>query len=194
MDLKDPKNQKIILIVIVLIIVSYFWYSKSYTKTNEEIQLLNFQLEKLELKRNQYKQKAKTLEELKAEYNDLEKMYLPMKKLLPEEMEFSAFLNQVHAAAQATRSVVLELEPNGIEPDVFYDAYNYTVSLATTYHDVGNFLANVTNFPFIINVSKIDFERYEDLPKMPKMVDKTMQAKFTMTAYNAKKGTQTEKE
>jgi hypothetical protein len=58
--------------------------------------------------------------------------------------------------------------------------------MATTFHDMGNFLANVANFPFIVNVSKVKLSMYEDVPQKPKIIGRTIMADFTLTTYNAK--------
>ncbi|MCP4633771.1 MAG: type 4a pilus biogenesis protein PilO [candidate division Zixibacteria bacterium] len=186
MDFRDPKNQKIIIVAIAFILLAYVWYDRLYTKTNIEIAERYGQYEALLTKLNQVEQKAKNLEKLKAEYNDLLTSYRPMQDLLPETLEFSTFLNQVHAAAQATRSIVFEMSPKGQESSEFYKASNYEISMATTFHDMGNFLANVANFPFIVNVSKVKLSMYKDIPQKPKIIGRTLMADFTLTTYNAK--------
>jgi len=194
MDFRDPKNQKLIIIAVVFLLVAYIWYDRFYAAKNNEIREKYAQYETLLTRLSQVEQKAKNLEKLKAEYNDLLNSYRPMQKLLPEDLEFSTFLNQVHAAAQGTRSVVFELRPLETESKEFYDVHNYSVSMATTYHDIGSFFANVANFPFIVNVSKVKFIQYEDLPTTPKMTGKTIHAQFALSSYNAKEVTKKQPE
>ncbi|MBD3169040.1 MAG: type 4a pilus biogenesis protein PilO [candidate division Zixibacteria bacterium] len=186
MDFRDPKNQKLAIVVIVIILIAYIWYDKMYTPTNVEIAEKYSQYEALLTKLNQVEQKAKNLENLKAEYNDLLQSYRPMETLLPENLEFSTLLSQVHASAQGSGSVVYELQPAGIVPQEFYQAQEYTVKMASTFHDLGTFFASVSNFPFIVNISKLIIQQYEDLPKTPKFKDKTLIADFRLTSYTAK--------
>ncbi len=194
-DIKDPKSQKIILVVIVFLIVAYFWYTKIYAEKVKQIDRLNGDYQALLAKLNQVEQKAKNLEKLKEEYNNLLVSYKPVKKLLPDTLEFSTFLNQIHAAAQTNRSVVLEITPNGSESRDYYKMNKYSIKMATTYHDFGNFLAAVANFPFIVNVSDIKLSQYEDLPKKPKVSEKTIIADIVMITYMAiKPGESPEKE
>jgi Tfp pilus assembly protein PilO len=194
MDLKDPKTQKILLVVIGFLVIAYVWYSQIYAKTSKKIEDKYAQYESLLTKLNVVEQKAKNLEKLKAEYNDLLKSYQPMETLLPEDLEFSSLLNQIHAGVQSSRSVVFELKPGGREVKNHYDEINYTVTLISNYHDLGNFFADVSNFPFIVNVTKVKLEKYEPLPMEPKVEDKTVRANFTLTAYNANNKTGDEAE
>jgi Tfp pilus assembly protein PilO len=186
MDLKDPKTQKLALVVIVFLILAYAWYNKLYMATNVEIMEKYAQYAVLQNQLIQVEQKAKSLEKLKAEYNEFLQSYKPIQQLLPEKLEFSTFLNQIHAAAQSSRSIVFDISPGGSEAHEYYDATNYKVSIATTYHEMGKFFAQISNFPFIVNLSKLKMEKYKELPKKPKLVDKTIIADFTLTTYNSK--------
>ncbi|MBD3232751.1 MAG: type 4a pilus biogenesis protein PilO [candidate division Zixibacteria bacterium] len=185
-DIRDPKHQKLILVVVGVIIIAYGWYSQFYTKADEEINQLNSEYESLLVKLNQLEQKTKNLEALKAEYNDLLISYRPIQKLLPDSLEMSTLLNQIHAAAQSNRSLVFEFNPVAVEEQDYYVSHHFGVKMATSYHDFGKFLADVANFPFIVNITKVTLNEYEDVPKAPKLTDKTVMANFTLTSYNAK--------
>jgi Tfp pilus assembly protein PilO len=81
---------------------------------------------------------------------------------------------------------VFEITPKGEEQKEYYNSVFYAIKMATTFHDMGSFLAEVANFPFIVNVSKVISKTYEDLPKAPKVKEKSMITEFVLTAYTAK--------
>jgi Tfp pilus assembly protein PilO len=190
MNYKDPKTQVIIFVVIIFAAATYFWYSKIYTSFSGKIAVKATQYEKELQDLHSVKQKAATLDDLQREFEDLEMRYKKVELLLPEVKEDEAFLSQLHAAAQLTSSVVIELTPLGTQVGDFYNTNTYSIMVESSYHGLGRFFAKVANFPFIVNVSDLEMKTTKGvLPGMAgtdKDPDKTLIATFKMSTYNVK--------
>jgi Tfp pilus assembly protein PilO len=155
MDLKDPKTQKILLGVLVGLLIIYFWYARIFSKNSEKIDQKQVQYENLLTNLKNVELKAKSFESLKEEYNKLLERYQRVELLLPEENQVPEFLTQLHSAAQTTQSSITQILPLGVTPRGFYNSFGYQLELVGDYNSLGEFLANVANFPFIAHISEV---------------------------------------
>lgn len=158
MNLRDPKNQLRVFVVIIFLAAIYLWATKIYKPYSLRLEQLQVEHENLGRKLNSVRQKAETLEGLQQEYAELQAKYKTVQLLLPEKKEDESYLNQIHAAAQLTNSVVTKITPLGTVPAEFYDTNNYTVQVESSYHGLGDFFAKVANFPFIVNLSDLQMK------------------------------------
>ena len=158
MNLRDPKNQIAIFVVILFVVIYYLWFTKIYTSHQDQIDALKVTRTTLLAKLHGVIEKAATLEELEKEQNKLELEYKRYELLLPEKKEDEAFLSQLHAAAQLTNSLVRKITPLGTQQSDFYDTNSYTVEVESSYHGLGRFFAKVANFPFIVNLTDLQLK------------------------------------
>ncbi|MBU1319721.1 MAG: type 4a pilus biogenesis protein PilO [candidate division Zixibacteria bacterium] len=158
MDLKDPKTQKIALVIMGFFLVTYFWYSRVYSTNDEQLAMKRGQYESIMTDLKAVEMKAKSLDGLRTEYDDLKERYQAIELLLPDERQVPKFLVQLHSAAALTQSRLLELSPLTIEDAPYYSVSDYELKFTGTYHELGEFLASVANFPFITNVSHVEID------------------------------------
>jgi Tfp pilus assembly protein PilO len=83
MDLKDPKVQKILLGGLILFLIVYFWYARIYSKNSKVISQKQIEYENILTNLKNVEMKAKSFENLKAEYEKLLKRYQKVELLLP---------------------------------------------------------------------------------------------------------------
>lgn len=183
MDLREPKTQKLLLIILVAFLAIYFWHARFYSAYSKKISAKKLEYETLLTELKKVELKAKSVESLKAEYQNLWENYRNVESLLPEENEVPLFLSHMHAAAQMSQARVMELVPKDPLPVSFYNSLDYTVKLEGNYHDLGKFLCNVANFPFLNNVSEVSIQ---GLP--PKLVKDSenksnITSAFKLTTY-----------
>lgn len=157
MDLKDPKNQKILLAVMVAFLVIYFWYARIYSVNVSKISQKQAEYEILLTNLKNVEMKAKSFQNLKTEYEGLLNRYKQVELLLPEEKQIPLFLTQLQSASQNSEAKIGQVMPQGIKPVSFYNAAGFGMDLKGTYEDVGTFFASVANFPFLTNVSEVVF-------------------------------------
>lgn len=158
MDLKDPKTQKLALVVLGFFLVIYFWYSRVYTTNDAELTAKRSNYESIMTDLTAVELKAKSLEGLKSEYDALLNRYEKIEMLLPEEKQVPKFLIQLHSATGITQSRLTELEPISTKSTPYYAVSDYKMRFMGTYHELGEFLATVANFPFITNVSRVKID------------------------------------
>ncbi len=197
MNLRDPKNQIAIFVVILFVVIYYLWFTKIFTSYQDEIDGLKVTRSTLLTKLHGVIAKAETLEELEKEYKELQLKYKRVELLLPEKKEDEAFLSQIHAAAQLTNSIVRKITPLGTRESDFYNTNSYTIEVESSYHGLGKFFAKVANFPFIVNLTDLELKS----PVVAGGVggtmlgtsvkiepDEAVVATFRLSTYNVKQG------
>lgn len=192
MNLRDPKTQIVAVIVILFLGLYYLWFAKLYTPFQAQIVAKEVQKGNLLTQLHKVEERAATLTELQKEYGDLLVKYKKVEVLLPERKEDEALLNQIHAAAQLTQSIIIEITPLGTIPSEFYETNNYSIEVEATYHGLGKFLARIANFPFIVNLNDITLKSpAQNLGMMqPETLkdEKPVIATFKVSTYNVKQG------
>lgn len=181
MDLKDPKNQKILLAALIAFLVIYFWYARIYSVNLRNINQKQAEYEMLLTNLKNVEMKAKSFNNLKAEYETLLQRYQQVELLLPEEKQIPLYLTQLQAASQGSESKIIQILPLGITPVSFYNAAHFTLEFKGSYDDIGTFFAGVANFPFLSNVTEVNFT---GLPKDEvKKEKKTISVSCKLTTY-----------
>ena len=158
MDLKDPKTQKIALALMGFFLVIYFWHSRIYSANDAELASKRSKYESIMTDLKAVELKAKSLDGLKAEYDVLRDRYTMIELLLPEENLVPKFLIQLHSASAVTQSRLLELEPLSTKKAPYFSVADYKLKFTGTYHELGEFLASIANFPFITNVTNVEVD------------------------------------
>ncbi|OGC75996.1 MAG: hypothetical protein A2145_00795 [candidate division Zixibacteria bacterium RBG_16_40_9] len=179
MDFKDPKSQKIILGVLLGFLALYFWHNRIYSKNNQKIQAKETQYESILTNLKNVELKAKSFENLKSEYESLLERYKTVELLLPEEKQVPLLLTQMHQGAQTSGITIREIAPRATYPLSFYNASDFSIQMTGNYHEFGNFLSRIANFPFIANISDLNLTSGLSAGKKKE----TVQATFKMTTY-----------
>jgi Tfp pilus assembly protein PilO len=192
MNLRDPKTQIVAVIVLLFLGLYYLWFAKVYTPFQAQIVAKEVQKGNLLTQLHKVEEKAATLTELQKEYGDLLVKYKKVEVLLPERKEDEALLNQIHAAAQLTQSIIIEITPLGTTPSEFYETNNYSIEVEATYHGLGKFLARIANFPFIVNLNDITLkspaQKLAMIQPEASKDEKPVIATFKVSTYNVKQG------
>ena len=192
MNLRDPKTQITLVIVLLFVGLYYLWFVKLYSPLTEQIAAKELQKSSLLTQLHAVEQKAATLNDLEKEYNNLQVQYKKVEIQLPESKEDEAFLSQLHAAAQLTGSIVVNVTPTGTIPSDFYETNTYSVEVDASYHGLGKFLAKVANFPFIVNISDLTMKSPAQKLSMIQAEtlkdEKPVTATFKVSTYNVRQG------
>ena len=158
MDFRDPKVQKIMMGVVAFLVVVYFWYNKVFTKYNQQLAQMSQEYSTMITNLKNVEMKSKSLDALKLEYEDLLGRYQEIEQLLPEVKQIPSFLVQLHTASSLTGTKITKIEPRPIEPENFYNVASFDVEMTGGYHELGKFFGYVANFPFIANISNLEFK------------------------------------
>lgn len=184
MDMKDPKNQRYILMGLVAFLGVYFWYTRVFSNYVGQLAQTQTEYERILSNLKNVEMKAKTSDALKKEYQELFKKYQVTELLLPDEKQVPALLAQLHTAGIANQVTVSEIVPKGTFPQSFYESAEFDLSVAGSYHSVGAFLASIANFPFIVNVASLQLASGQGLTADPKK--EMMTANLKLTTYYVK--------
>jgi len=153
MDLKDSNTQKILMGVLAFFVVVYFWYSRVYSSYDHQIEQKSQQFEIITTDLRNVELKAKSLDALKLEYQELLDRYHKIEMLLPEVKMIPSFLVQLHTASSLTGTKITSITPLETGSQEFYNIAAFQLQMTGTYHDFGKFIGYVANFPFIANVT-----------------------------------------
>jgi type IV pilus assembly protein PilO len=186
MDLKNPKTQKLLLGGLGIFLVLYFWHVKLYSKNSALIEQKQTRYENLMIDLKNVEMKAKSFESLKEEYERLLARYRKVERLLPEEKQIPLFLMQMHSAASNNQTGIIQLIPKGAVPVNFYNANSFDLEISGTYHNFGSFLSNISNFPFLANVSDVTITALPQEGQTPEQKGKSITASLKLTTYYVK--------
>jgi type IV pilus assembly protein PilO len=190
-DLKDPKTQKWLLGVMVAAAIGYVWHSKVYQPTKAEIDTAYMKYESLQTQLKSVEMKFQSLDALKKEYYDLTDRYSQVSQLLPEEDQLAPLLAKIHGAGLETSTLIGDIEPMPPATQGFYDRFDFHLSVYSTYHDLGDFLARIANLPFIVNVGEVQMVTATEYGNPNRTTDKdleeyTVTANLTLSTYKVK--------
>ncbi len=186
MDLKDPKTQKLVLAGIGVFLLGYLWYAKIYQGYEQKIQAHAQRYEQIQMELKNVEMKFRSMDALKAEYRDLTGRYRHVERLLPEAQNVPDLLSEIHSAALESNSEIVEIQPMGVAPKDFYNMDSYRVVINTTFHDLGWFLADIANFPFIVNIEELQMQELlqDNAEAMPdEELPYTITASLKLTSY-----------
>jgi type IV pilus assembly protein PilO len=199
MDFRDSKNQKIAISVLAFFVVVYFWYSRVYTSYDNQLTVKNQEFETVTTHLKDVEMKAKSLEALQLEYDELLDRYDEIESLLPEVKQIPSILVQLHTASSITGTKITRIDPRPNRTESFYNIASFEVEMVGTYHDFGQFVSYVANFPFIANISDMNIKAQNvaisssktAAEKGPSEVGKkkeTITATFVLSTYFVKEG------
>jgi Tfp pilus assembly protein PilO len=186
MDLRDPKIQKFMLGGLAVFLALYFWYARIYSKNGELMKQKQIQYEYLLSDLKSVEMKARSFENLKEEYERLLERYQKVEQLLPEEERIPEFLMQMHSAARANQTGVIEIIPQAPLPQSFYNVKSFDVQINGTYHDLGSFFSRVANFPFLANVDNVTITGIPQDELAVEQKRNSISASLTLTTYFVK--------
>jgi Tfp pilus assembly protein PilO len=196
MDFRDPKTQRILLVVLGFLAIAYLWQSKIYNPRSQRLNSQRASYESIMTNLKTIELKAKSLAGLRQEYEKLLDRYQSIEQLLPEEEQVPDFLLQLHSASMLSQAQVTEVTPQLGGGEAFYNTSEYNLKFVGTYHELGRFMAAVANFPFITNVSRLSLKGLPPEVALQKAVSerktagdydaKTLEANFTLSTYYVK--------
>lgn len=184
-DLKDSKNQKLVLVVMVLVLGVYFWYARVYSPNLEIIEAKSVEHERILTDLRNVELKAKSFDALKAEYESLFMQYQNISSLLPDKRQLEGLLIQLHQSAVTTETEITSVTPQVPVPTGFYQTNAFRMEVAGNYHSLGRFFASIANYSFIANIRNVQFSAVPLAGATDIDDKKTLTAAFDVDTYFA---------
>ena len=158
----DPKRRNALVVGILAAALFYVFWAYWYSPQDLVVQDLTAQLEQL----NSENQRAQLisarggtqLQERLAEY---ERHVVRLERLIPQEEEFAALLNQITAESRRNGVEIFSIDPEPEEVGAFYTKKSYELAVVGDYHDLGRFLATIASLPRIITPMDLDLSSFQ---------------------------------
>jgi type IV pilus assembly protein PilO len=189
MALKDsfaniPKNQKILLIVLVFLAVVAAYYFVVDKGMTAERKSLEQKRDVLRGELNEKKILAANLDRLKSEIALLESQLAQALLVLPEEKEIPKLLVNINSLGLKAGVDFLLFRPGTLVNRDFYGEFPVQMKVQGTYHALGLFFDMLSKMPRIVNASDIKiFPLPESKGKEVQKGRDTIVSEFTATTF-----------
>ena len=188
MDLKDPKTQKLALVVMGIGLLVYFYIFADFVPFNykarsAEIGRLKAEYTQKMNELTKAQQLVNRLPELKKEFALLNQRWQVAQELLPSQKEVASLLRKVTIAGQESGVHFVLFKPGEPRPSADFTENPVQVTITGGYHRAGAFLAEIADLSRLVNVSQLRLKGFDkgDL-------EETVQAEFVATAYTLAEG------
>jgi type IV pilus assembly protein PilO len=150
----DVKYKAIIWAAAMLLPVIAFLFFYMFPKNNE-IRQLEAKKVKLDKEISEAKARANELDKHKAEMKATELRFEEASVLLPQRKEIPTLLTNISALGTTSGLDFISFQPKGEAAREFYAEIPVDISVRGPYHDVGNFLYQISELDRIVSVDNI---------------------------------------
>lgn len=186
LDLKSPAVQRLLLSIILsggILAVFFFthYVPFSYPSQRDKITALKADFDKKSGELARAKATVADLPKFEAEYAQLHERWTMAAELLPEEKQIGALLRRITLAAQQTGVEFVVFRPEESRAEQHYTELPLHIAVHGGYHQVGSFVAELTNMRRIVTVSNLNM-------KAGATPTSTTSVEFTASAYSLNPG------
>ena len=158
----DPKQRTALVLGILAVALFYafwaYWYSPQKAIADE----LAAQYEQLDAENLRAEiisaRGGAELEERLAQY---ERHVGQLERLIPQEEEFVALLNDVTAESRRNGVEIATMRPEPEEVGLFYTKMSYELEVIGDYHNLGRFLGTIASLPRIITPVDLELMNFQ---------------------------------
>ena len=160
LDLKNQTILKIILSVLMAVgVLGIFFFTHflpfGYPNQNEQLQTLKADYEKRSTDLARARAAVADLPRFEAEYELMHDRWTTAAELLPTDRQLSTLLRKISLAGQQTGVQFVMFKPNAVKSESYYTELPIEISVYGGYHQVGSFLAEISNMRRIVTVSNL---------------------------------------
>jgi type IV pilus assembly protein PilO len=185
-DLKNPTIQKIVLSALLaggLLSIFFFTHFVPFGYPNQQDRLNSLKSE-YERKSTELARARATVADLprfEAEYDQLHDRWLLAAELLPTDRQLASLLRRITLAGQETGVQFLLFKPTAPRSETYYTQMPVQMAVTGGYHQVGSFLAELSNLRRIVTVTDMRLKANSS-PGTNSLT--TTSAEFTASAYS----------
>ncbi len=183
LDIKSPAVQKLFLAIFLAgAALGFFYFTHflpfGFQNGKEHIATLRADYEKKSSELARARASVADLPRFEAEYDQLHQRWELASELLPADRQLSVLLRKITLAGQQTGVQFVMFKPAGQKPSEYHTEMPVQISVTGNYHDVGSFLAELSNLRRIVTVSNLK------LTTNLKSDDGSTTAEFVASAYS----------
>lgn len=187
MNLRDPKIQRLLMVVLIVGVLSYLYFGSSffsfcYPVRKAKIESMEAEYTKLSAELEKARKTVSNLAKLEAEYERLHEQWLSAQTLLPEEKEMPELLRKVTTAGNKAGVEFMLFQPMPPVVNEFYTSHPIKVRVRGGYHHLGIFLSRLANMDRIVNVTQLAVKASTQGKNKSDRKDSVV-ADFMLTAY-----------
>jgi type IV pilus assembly protein PilO len=169
---------KVIIWVAAMLLPTVAFLFFYYFPKNDEIKVLEKSKVTLEREISEAKARANELDKHKAEMAETEMLFQQASVLLPQKKEIPSLLTNISGLGTGSGLDFVSFKPKGEVAKEFYAEIPVDISVRGPYHNVGNFLYQVSKLDRIVSVSNINLGS----PKFDKG-EMLLTGRFTLVTY-----------
>ncbi len=182
-------RQKLILLVLLLIVVSFGFYKYVYTSRAGEMAALSADVVRLQQSINTKKALVADIEKIKRERAELQQKYSKILERLPEEKEIPRLLRQVATVAgRSGLEVSLFKQKDPVDQEL-YREIPVELSLTGVYQSLLGFLSQISQIPRIVNVGELHAKAVESPDGRSAITASLVATVFQSHSKDSKEGT-----
>jgi type IV pilus assembly protein PilO len=185
MDLKNPGTQKLILSVVLgIAILAMFFFTHflpfGYQPQREALNTLKTEYDKKSTELARARATVSDLPRFEAEYERLHERWVQAAELLPTDRQIPVLLRRITLAAEQTGVEFVVFRPNSAKTAQYYTELPMQLSVFGGYHQIGSFVAELSNMRRIITIGNLTLKAYTKMEE----TGATVAADFTASAYS----------
>jgi type IV pilus assembly protein PilO len=159
---KLPNNQKIALMLLILIAIGAAYFYLLYQPGMKELQALRVKQEELSNKIRENKKIADNLPQFRKEYDQLKIELEHALTELPNQKEIPTLLTSITSKGKEAGLDFLIFRPKAEVPKDFYSEVPVDITVSGTFFNVANFFVAVGALPRIVNISNVNVADIKD--------------------------------
>jgi len=181
---KEPKQQKALGAIVVLLGLGYAFYTYWYSPRKVEVDALRGRVTALETSNRQAQIQAARggtdLEERNALY---ERHVMELEELIPRGEEVPTLIETINRQAANVGVDVVNMTPEPDQAGEFYVRQGWSMQAIGEYHDVARFLTSIASLPRIITPVDLDVAVYRPPQNVQTELVAPIAATFRMETY-----------
>lgn len=154
-DIRDPKNQRLLAVCMVVVVVLYGFYHFFIKPAAEELKQVKAETVTIQSQLNSIRGTLQARKKLLVEKESLEQKLSELRDYLPDHENVAVLLDQFSMVENATKVYVIGFKASETsdESDKPYQANKYKVTVEAGYHQFVEFMGGMMALPRILSFS-----------------------------------------
>ena len=169
--LKLPTPKKVLILVVILCAIAGLYLYFFFMPAQEELNVAQRQLSKLEVELSNSKAIARDLQKFKEQVERLNEELKNALTQLPNEKEIPEILKTISSLGKESNLEFTLFRPKPEEPQQFYAKVPIELVALGNYHNIGIFFDKVSKLPRIINVVDFNMTKTKETKETKEMKD-----------------------
>jgi len=171
-----PGWGKALVLVGVLALLGAAYYALVYSTTSSDLQSAQQQQKQLQDQIRDAERREKQYLELTQELANREVADRQNRRILPEDAEIAAFLQDLNRVAELSGLTIRLVEPRPEQRQELYSKIPVVLALTGRYHQMGKFFYNVSKLDRAISLENIRMTQPKLLPSGEMLIDVDVRA------------------